>query len=677
MAKGMKSTIFQHETKGVSRTLGRNHQLNVTFSGDTAYAAPGIVNLPALPAGAELTAEQVALFRGYTDHEDGHHRYTDLSTASTITDPDLMAWTNALEDVRIEYLKGRDYPGAKRNLMAMNERVAQSYLDNPKVLEAFIGDAGRATAAAVTGAVLAGVGGEHCKTLLKKLPMKTRKQAAGYASRAMSDCHSTQDIIKLAEEIIGETRKPEPEPQPEPESKPSPEPGSKGEQDNPQDDDFRLEAGPSGSESDDENDDSDDTPEAGGGDGDAGTDTDTEAGEAGNISDLDRLTDEELVRRLDEAGLSDSGDDEDDAEPEIREGKPSGSPGSDGSVPMINPDDIIKDAIASEVKSLGSEVKDGGDYIIGYSGNDRIISKHSAESRERAWLVKAKEDRYSWASYLERTAGKSSVISRRLERMLASHEERKWQGGHESGRIDRRRLVAASQGKPNVFVRRGENKDISTAVCLLVDLSGSMGSGVKSPKCIAQDVSVLMAQAMERAGAAVEVLGFSNNANEHYERSAFSAAIELSKTMPCRFTPNALFVFKDYETPVSRAHNELMAINQSGGGDNADGEFVEMATHRILKRPERRKILLVMSDGMPACGGSGLHQALQVHLKKAVASAERAGVETVGVGICSAAVRNFYPKWVVCRDLNHFTQTAFNELALVLSGKRVDLARTA
>jgi len=91
-----------------------------------------------------------------------------------------------------------------------------------------------------------------------------------------------------------------------------------------------------------------------------------------------------------------------------------------------------------------------------------------------------------------------------------------------------------------------------------------------------------------------------------------------------------------------------------------------VATQRLLKRPERRKILIVLSDGEPAFYGSGGGGLAKRHCKHAVEMAEKMGVETIGIGIMDDAVKHYYPKHVVLKKLEDLPGAVMGELKKIL-----------
>ncbi len=74
---------------------------------------------------------------------------------------------------------------------------------------------------------------------------------------------------------------------------------------------------------------------------------------------------------------------------------------------------------------------------------------------------------------------------------------------------------------------------------------------------------------------------------------------------------------------------------------------------------------MVFSDGMPnSCGD---HTILNADLKKAVADIKKSGIEVIGIGIETEAVKTFYPEYVVLNDVQDLPKKALGKLAGLLT----------
>lgn len=212
---------------------------------------------------------------------------------------------------------------------------------------------------------------------------------------------------------------------------------------------------------------------------------------------------------------------------------------------------------------------------------------------------------------------------------------------HKAGRtLDGPRLARLRVSDPRVFKNRVKREKVNTAVTLLVDSSGSMEG---NRWCSAIQLAALFCEALELANVPCEVLTFTtkypNQPLTHGQR-----AFALRHTILKSFTERAI------------THRNLWPGMIQFSLDNCDGESVLWAAKRLAARSEKRKVLFVLSDGRPATGmrlgGGRVFQILDNHLREVVGNIEKAGIEVLGVGIQSDAVRRFYPKWVVYNNLD-------------------------
>ncbi len=192
-----------------------------------------------------------------------------------------------------------------------------------------------------------------------------------------------------------------------------------------------------------------------------------------------------------------------------------------------------------------------------------------------------------------------------------------------SGRIDKRKLarlalpvVPGTDSWRRSFRRRIPAKKLNTAVSLLVDGSGSMagqkmvlaaGAAASTVKTIAGPLRIPM-----------EVNGFSTEGGKNI-------------MLPVKG-------FNEIVLPEVIAQR-CLGFPMSG---NSDGEALMWAADRLLKRKEKRKVLLVLSDGQPA-DGTGFADAGSI-LKYAIDSCRKRGIEVYGIGIEDSSVRHFYGK---------------------------------
>jgi cobalamin biosynthesis protein CobT len=173
---------------------------------------------------------------------------------------------------------------------------------------------------------------------------------------------------------------------------------------------------------------------------------------------------------------------------------------------------------------------------------------------------------------------------------------------------------------------------------------------------------VAIAEALLELGFEFEVTGFNSVADPMVERKTR----EMSDSSRYNRTNESLrhFIFKRFGV------NSLNGITtMSIGQQNVDGESVRWAAKRLGEQKQKRKILMVFSDGSPAANGPD-NSLLNKDLIESVKMIEKSGIETIGIGIQTDAVRRFYRNAVVVSSLEDLPKKAMSELTkIILKGR--------
>ena len=214
-----------------------------------------------------------------------------------------------------------------------------------------------------------------------------------------------------------------------------------------------------------------------------------------------------------------------------------------------------------------------------------------------------------------------------------------------------------------MFRTRYETQSKDTAVSLLVDCSSSMLCGDRIGT--AALAAYALSSTLERLKIKNEVLGFTTRINREMTKSM---STESGSTRYSRVEAIYMPVFKSFEERLTvESKSRIAALTESPGwvNQNVDGECVQMAAQRLAMQPTQRHVLIVLSDGEPACPGN--QNALDEHLKKVVADLTKDGrIEVIGVGIQNGAVSRYYPKSLNLSDISKLPETVVSELAKLL-----------
>jgi cobaltochelatase CobT len=261
-------------------------------------------------------------------------------------------------------------------------------------------------------------------------------------------------------------------------------------------------------------------------------------------------------------------------------------------------------------------------------------------------------------------------LAHRLQRRLLASRLRRWDFDQEEGRLDSRRLArlqsASSGAPPRVFRTEAEAALPEACVTLLVDQSGSMRGARQWMTALAIDLAVHSLQACQ---VACEVLGYT---------TAFGAANPLLRqwqqagrpARPGRLNALRHIVFKTPAQPWQRARAGLgLLLREDFGHENIDGEALHWAACRLLRQPQPRKILIVLSDGAPFDAATSQAQGrayLEDHLRDVIARIEAGPIQLVAIG-AGQDVGRFYRHAITLRQPDAAPAVLFDGLARLLA----------
>ncbi len=258
-------------------------------------------------------------------------------------------------------------------------------------------------------------------------------------------------------------------------------------------------------------------------------------------------------------------------------------------------------------------------------------------------------------------------FANRLQRHLLAHQNRSWNFDQEEGVLDTARLtrVVTDPMQPLSFKQEKESKFRDTVVTLLIDNSGSMhGRSI----VVAASCADVLAHTLERCGVSVEVLGFTTRAWKGGQaRNKWVIAGQPHN--PGRLNDLRHIIYKSADTPWRRGRNNLGLMLRKGLlKENIDGEALSWAYQRIMGRPERRKILMVISDGAPiddSTLSANPGKFLERHLQEAIKQVESdPDVELTAIGI-GHDVTQYYKRAATIGNVS--------ELASVMTTQLVEL----
>jgi cobaltochelatase CobT len=260
-------------------------------------------------------------------------------------------------------------------------------------------------------------------------------------------------------------------------------------------------------------------------------------------------------------------------------------------------------------------------------------------------------------------------LAQQLQQQLQSWEPSGWQRGLDDGLLDLQRLAniyTHHRGAHLIYKQPHMALARDCVVTLLLDNSGSMRG---RPILITALCADILAHTLERCGVKVEILGYTTKqwkGGQAYKDWKDAGAVE----NPGRLNELRHIIYKSADQNWRQSRLSIAAMLKEGLlKENIDGEALLWAHQRLVKRREKRKILMVISDGAPvddATLAANRPDYLEAHLHDTIAWIEaQHKTELIAIGIGHDVTR-YYPRATVISDVESLAETMLNELSKLL-----------
>ena len=241
---------------------------------------------------------------------------------------------------------------------------------------------------------------------------------------------------------------------------------------------------------------------------------------------------------------------------------------------------------------------------------------------------------------------RARALHRRLDRIL--REQRVRTANQRKGALSQKDLWKVEVNARDIFRRKSPPTQRETAFYLLIDRSGSMGTGCGggvSKLCSALTTAAVIEEALKGLA--------------YTKIVAFDGGLDIVEHC----------IIKDFHQKEigSRCIDALTQI--SAGNGNKDGCSIRVAAMDLEKRTEKRKVLVILSDGLPSAYSKESEAIGDV--RAAVQDARRKGIIVIPIiyGTDSAAsfeaYQQMYEKGIVSATEGNILQ-AFEKLLLRL-----------
>lgn len=709
---------LDHAMQRIGRIIAADQQLTVDVRGVKPYATPGRVVIPAIDTYAWLGRDAERMLHGLLDHETAHALDTvfEMMQDAAKRGPAFKCLLNALEDGYIEARQGRRYLGCRQNLEMKNrwywERSGGDYISAqdrirhaPDVWSAFC------LAATMVVRVHGGTSVDSVKELNPQVHAMLRRVEDDLDAvvALASKPKASREVFAIAERIYKLFAQEAQNTDAQDDHAGDPEKG-----------DGNEEEGGGEGESDGEDAQDRDSSDGGGNGGEDDAPSDSE----GDSSEDDRGDGDERDSTPEQGG----GDEEGDPKAGTTDsdgGRSARSHGSEregeGNPKAEKREEPVKMEFEMKLERWTEPVD------FSFNPEDEITRRISKvfeqPSRVQPYTVFSNEfdferdfaadDNRSFSTRWDKAVDEARMAADALvlafESALRAKRERRPIGGHDEGEVDTTLLAEYGVGAcpaDRLYTQYALEDDDDVCVGILLDCSGSMGSGAAAPSRLARQAAIAMHLALAQCQLSHEITGFttlhSDNDDSDYRcpwtkgvESAVAANFAALRTAlieaeqhgtNVRFFAREVLgagrledaqlcvpvhaIFKSYEREDARG---LMHV--TGIANNLDGEAVLWQARRLARRPERRRVLFVLSDGYPA--GSRDNAQGARHLKEVVQRIMDAGIEVYGIGMRSEAVAQFYPIYWVANDMDDLATLAVESMIEVLTRSRMERAWVA
>ncbi len=546
---------LKDEITANNKIVGLDDNLVTTFDGEAlnAGSSTGHVYLPSLPNNAQLTSEEVRVFRGLGDHESLHSRLTPLDRWQEIGEYCLaandkhgisMQVLNACEDVRIERLGMQSHPGIKRNLQSVLDKILeyQEHQTEPSTNPAFC------IPAAITW------DGRRDNGLHVELPPKLaqKREALRQAGEGFESLYEPDEFMPLLGRVA----------------------------------EFMLE-------------------------------------QLGNSTLMNYMQGVPVETAKKE-----------------NEQQCAGGSAPKGMQEALHKQKAMEAGMGCLTHNFATV---GAPFFV----DPDTVSFREVFPASHGIIIR----------------NKVASLGRQFAISLKSTIQNRMDISRQQNYLDKRKLIDAYQGKEKVWSKKKNyDRGYNTAISMVIDQSGSMRHQIDH--CM--ELVGSLAKAVRAVNVPLEITGFSEEITGHYPTNKYvrSGSLYINR-------------FKRFDEPSC-----LKKLNNSRGyteGYTPDTEALELAVGRIAKRPEKRKIIVILTDGNSETGKDYIHynhttytvnDVFASHRASVLAQAKLNGVEVYAIMVGKGITRGAYSADKVLRveDFKDLQSKMFQMFFNVIAG---------
>ena len=312
------------------------------------------------------------------------------------------------------------------------------------------------------------------------------------------------------------------------------------------------------------------------------------------------------------------------------------------------------------------------------NANIKFVPEYKIFSRKFDQIIKAGDladakDLANLRFHLDLKLAKLQKTSKRLttklKRELLAKKQISYQFNKEDGSLDRRKItqIIANPFSGNNYSTIKEDDYQNTILSILLDNSGSMRG---TPIVMSAMATEIIAKIFEGFGIKTEILGFTTsdwrggNARKLWEKSG-------KPKNPGRLSDLRHIIYKNANQSFKKSKNNLALMLKDGIlKENIDGEALIWAGTRLKSRNEKRKILLVISDGTPvddSTNSNNDNDILNDHLHQTIHRLEKhSKIEIAAIGILHN-VGDFYRNSITIQNIEELGDVMIERICRIIT----------
>ena len=287
-------------------------------------------------------------------------------------------------------------------------------------------------------------------------------------------------------------------------------------------------------------------------------------------------------------------------------------------------------------------------------GNEFSQNEYNPFSRERDEVITFSSDKSSRTEYTKRIKAVESIVGETLSWLsrLRSPKRTKYRFEKEEGLLSKRDIWKVPAGiGANIFMETKISLVPNAAISILMDCSGSM----KPIFGHAQNAALALDLCLKKLNIPHEILGYSTSTEKAYDNVDFG---RFSRWVPVRN-----YVFKSFNS------SDASPIFTNNGAfkmhDGVDGESILWAADRLIRRSERTKLIICLTDSQPSCSRAedvcapvfGVEEEIRKNTYLVCKQIEMSKIHLFGVGICTNATDDFFKNSIRLNNVEQLPKT--------------------